>query len=81
MNKQIGLRDAISIWNAIPVYILLCVSFDFISVTKLWDMIIRQYICNGPIGDANVVDCKSHQLTTIERDVNLPIAVKFDNEN
>jgi len=81
MNKRIGLCDAVSVWNAINVSILLRVSFYFISVTKLWDMIIRQCMCKGRIGCANVLDCKSHPLTANERDIVLPIVVKFDNEN
>jgi len=73
--------DDVSIWNAICVPIVLRVSFYLISVTKLWDMIIRLSICNGWIGHANVLDFRSHWWTTNESDIVLPVTVKFDNYN
>jgi len=79
MNWQIGICDDVSIWNAIPVPILLRVSFYLISVTKLWDMIIRLCMCKGQIGHANDVDIKSHWLTTNERDIVLPVTIEWDN--
>jgi len=81
MNRQIGICDDVSIWNAIPVPILLCVSFYLISLTKLWDMIICLCMRKGRIGHANVLDFKCHWLTTNERDIVQPITVKWDNWN
>jgi len=81
MNRQIGICDDVSISNALPVLSLLCVSFYLISVTKLWHMIICLCMCKGQIGHANVLDIKSHWLTTNECDIVLPINIKWDNSN
>jgi len=40
--------------------ILLRVSFFLISVTKLWDMIIRLCMCKGRTHHVNVLESKSH---------------------
>jgi len=49
LNRRIGVCEDVSIWNAIPVPSLLCVSFYLISVTKLCDMIIRLCMCDETI--------------------------------
>jgi len=81
MNTQVGICDGVSIWNAIPVPILLCVSFYMISVTKLWHMIVCLCMGKGQIGHANVLDIKSCWLTTNECDIVLPVTIKWDNYN
>jgi len=81
MNRQIGICDDVSIWNAIPVPIFLRVSFYLISVTKLWDMIIRLCMCKSQIGNANILDFKSHWLMTNDRDIILPVTVQLANWN
>jgi len=81
INRQIGIYDNVSILNAIPAPILLCVSFYMISVTKLWDMIIRLCMCKGRIGHATFLNFNSHCLTTDVRDIILPVTVKWDNSN
>jgi len=78
MNTQIGICDPVSNWSAIPVPIVQHVSFYLISVTKLWDMMIRQCMCKGRIGHSNVLHCQSHQVTTNECDVVLPVVVELD---
>jgi len=80
MNRPIGIGDNVSIWNVRSVPISLHVSFYFISVTKLWDMIIRLCMSKGQIGHANVLDFESHWLTTNERDIVLPVTGKSDNQ-
>jgi len=57
------------------------VSFYFISVTKLWDMIIGLRMCKGRMGHANVLDSNSHWLKTNELDIGLPVSVKLENWN
>jgi len=81
MNWQLGISDNVSIWNVILVSILLCVCIYLISVTKWWDMIICLCMCKGRIGHANVLDFKSHWLTTNKRDIVLPITGKSDSYN
>jgi len=81
LNRQIGISDDVSIWNVIPVPILLPVSFYLISVTKLWDMIICLCMCKSRISHANALDFKSHWLTTNEGDIVLPATGKSDNYN
>jgi len=81
INRQIGIYDNVSILNAIPAPILLCVSFYVISVTKLWDMIIRLCMCKGRIGHATFLNFNSHCLTTDVRDIILPVTVTWDNSN
>jgi len=38
-------------------------------------------MCNGRIGNANVLDFESHWLTTNERDIILPVTVMWDYSN
>jgi len=72
---QIGIRDDVSIWNALSVPILLRDSRYLSSVTKLWDMIVCVCMSNGRIGHANVLDCKFCWLTSNERDMVLPSTI------
>jgi len=65
-----------NIWTyfaACPLY--------YISVTKLWDIIIRLCMYKGRIGHANGLDFKCDWLTTNEHDIVLPVTVKLDNWN
>jgi len=57
----------------------LCVSFYFISVTKLWGMIIRLCMCKGPMGHADSLHSKLHWLITTALDIILPVTVKSEN--
>ena len=81
MNWQIGICDDVSSWNVIPGPILLRASFYLISVNKLGDMIIRLCVCKGRMGYANVLDSKSHWLTTNQHDIFLPGTGKSDKLN
>ena len=81
MNRQIGICDNVSIWNAIPVLILLHLSFDLMAVTKLWNKIVRLRMCKGRIGHANVLGMISCWLVTNELYIVLPITIKWDNKN
>ena len=77
--SNIGRREYALTVDAIPVPILLRVSFHLISVTTLCDIIIHQCMCKGWIGHANVLGFNSHWVTTNECDVVLPVTVKLDN--
>jgi len=58
--SNIGRREYALTVDAIPVPILLRVSFHLISVTTLCDIIIHQCMCKGWIGHANVLGFNSH---------------------
>jgi len=79
MNSQTGISDNVSFCNVIPVPTFPRVSIYLISVTKLWDMIIRLCMCKGRISHAKALDFISHWLTTNEHDIVLPITGKSDN--
>jgi len=66
IENQIEIFDDVELWKAICVSILLRVSFESISVTKLWDMIIHLCICKGHMQHSNVVNSKSRHKTTNE---------------
>jgi len=53
-----------------------CVHFYLISVSKMWDMIIRLCMRKGPIGLTDVLDSTSPLLTTNECNIVLPVIVK-----
>ena len=59
IETQIGIFGIISLWKAICVSILLCVSFFLISVNKLWDMIICLCKCKGRTHHENVLESKA----------------------
>jgi len=78
VNWPIAIVDDVSPGKAIRVPILLHVSLYLISVTKLWDMIIRLCIFKGRMGHAKVLDTKLHWLTTNELDMVLLVTVKSE---
>jgi hypothetical protein len=47
IDKKVTIFDIMSSWKAMCEPILLCVSFDMISVSKLGDMIICLWMCKG----------------------------------
>jgi len=81
MNRQIGIRNDVSPRKATNEPIFLCASFYLISVTKLWDMIIRLCMCNSRVVHGNVLQFKSYWLTTNECDMVLLVTFKSDNLN
>jgi len=81
MNREIHLAVDVLLRKAIRVPILLSISFYFIAVTKLWDINICLCMCKGQIGHANVLDFKTHWLTTYQCDIVLPVSVKSHNYN
>ena len=76
-NCEIGIFNNVSREKAIGEPVLLGVIFFWISVTKLWDKIIRQGVCKGRTGHANVVDSKSSWLTNNDLYIVLPFADKW----
>jgi len=70
--------DDISRWKVIGVHILLSVSIVLISLTKLWDMIIRLRMCKGHTGHMKVLDSKPSWLTTNHRDIVQPLTDKWE---
>jgi len=63
IDVQSVILDVWSRWKARCWPILLCVSYYFISVTKLWDMIIHLCMCKGRTHCVNVLQSKSHCKT------------------
>jgi len=59
IDSQIINLDDVSLRKANCVPILLLVSCFWISVTTLWDMIIRLCMCKGRMGHLKVLDSKS----------------------
>jgi len=76
MNSEIDNFDNTPHWNQIWVPVLLHVSFFWISVTKLWDIIIRQWVCNSQTGNGTALDSKSSWGITNKLDTILPVKVK-----
>jgi len=68
--------DVWSWWIASCLPILLSVSFGLISVTKLWDMIIRLCMCKGWMHHAIVLKSKSGGKTAIKFGLILQVTVK-----
>ena len=77
INSQITIFDDVSRINTICEHVLLCVSFLWILLTKLWDRIIRQCVCKGLTGLVNVIDSKSSWLTNNVVFMVLPVTVKW----
>jgi len=57
---QTVIFDVISLWKVICLPETLCLSFILISVTILWDMIIRLCMYNGRMHHVKVLESKSH---------------------
>jgi len=77
VDSQIGIFDPGSQANAIRVPSLLCVSFFWMSVTKLWDRIIRQCVRKGRTAHVNVIDYQSRWYTNNKLYMVLPVTVKW----
>jgi hypothetical protein len=70
-----------SMWKAIREPILLLVSFYMISVTKLWNMIIRVYMCKGGKYLAKVlVSTMSFMMTNKLHSASM-VSVKWESTN
>jgi len=78
IDSQIVNIDDIALVKVFCVPTLLRVSYFWISVTKLWDMIIRQCVCKGRTGHPNVLDGNSSWSSTNEWYIILPVTVKLE---
>ena len=81
IQRQIGIFDVISRCKAICVPMLPRVKWFFISVTKLWDMIIRLSMCKGQTHHAKVSESKSVRKTANTFDFYLPITVQWQSKS
>jgi hypothetical protein len=79
VNRWIEIFDDLSFIKVIQQPIKLGVTFHLISVSNMWDMMIRLGTCKGQMGDTAVLDSKSLCLMTDGRDIVLPITVKLEN--
>jgi len=70
--------DNLSLRKVIGVPILLQVNIFWISVTKLWDMIICLCMCNGHTGHTQVLHSKLSWLTINQPDIVLPLTDKWE---
>jgi len=61
--------------------ILLRVSLFLISRTKLWDLIIRRYMCNGRTHHVNVLESESHCKTAKTFSFILQVTVKWQSKS
>ena len=73
---QTVILDVWSRWNARCLAILLRVSYFLISVTRLWDIIIRLCMCKGRTHHVNVLKSKSHWETAQPVSLLLHVTVK-----
>jgi len=80
IDSQIVNIDDVALVKVICVPILLSVSLFWISVTKLWDMLIRQCVCKGHMGHPTVPDAKSSWSTTNEGYIILPVKVELESK-
>jgi len=71
------LLDVWSRWKASCLPILLRVSFGLISLTKLWDVIIRQCMCKGRTHHVHVLKSKSGCKTAITFRFILQVTLKW----
>jgi len=78
IQRQVCIFDFISLRKAISVPILLSVSIFLISVTKLWDMIIRLCMCKGQTRQANARESKSGRMSANQFDFSAPMTVKWE---
>jgi len=78
IESQIVNFDDVSLSKAICAPILVLFSLFWISLTKLWDMIIRQCMCKGCIGHAEVQGSISRWKMTNQVDIGLPATGKSE---
>jgi len=78
VNRQITIFNDFSLRRVICVPIVLRSSLYWISVSKLWEIIICLCMCNSRMGHAKVLDSKSHQLMTHKHDIVLPVTAKLE---
>jgi len=78
---QTVIFDVWSLWKASYLPIVLCVCFCLISVTKLWDMIIRLCMCKGRTHNVTVLKSKSGCETAILFDFILQVTVKWQSKS
>jgi hypothetical protein len=81
IEVQTILFDIWSRWKASCLPILLRVSFCLISVTKLWDMIIRLCMCKGRTHNVKVLKSKSACTTALTFDFILQVTVKWQSKS
>lgn len=77
-NWQIDTVHNWSRWKPISIVTVLCVSCFFISVTKLWDMIMCMCMCKGHMGYAKVLGSKSSGWATNVLHIILPVSVNWE---
>jgi len=78
LPAQLVIIDNLSLRKVIGVPILLQVNIFWISVTKLWDMIICLCMCNGHTGHTQVLHSKLSWLTINQPDIVLPLTDKWE---
>jgi len=78
LPAQLVIFDDLSLRKVIGVPILLCVSVFWISVTKLWDKIIRLCMCNGHTAHPKALDSRLSRLTMDQPDIVLPLTDKWE---
>jgi len=76
-----GIVDVISQWKDVCVPTLLHVSVNLISVTKLWDMMIRLCMCKGQTDHPKVVESKSGCKMANTFDFCLQATVKWESNS
>jgi len=76
IDMQTVIFDVWSRGKASCLPILLCVSFFLISVTKLWDLIIRLCMCKGRTYHVNVLESESRCKTAKTFSFILQVTVK-----
>jgi len=77
IDMQTVILDVRSRWKASCLPISLCVSFLLISMTKLWDMMIRLCMCKGRTHHVKVLDSNSHCKTAKTCSFFLQVTVKW----
>jgi len=81
IDMQTVIFDVWSLGKASCLPILLWVSFFLISMTKLWDKIIRLCMCKGRTHHENVVESKSHCMTAKTFCFILQVTVKWQSKS
>jgi len=81
IDMQNAILDVWSQGKASCLPILLCVSFFLISVTKLWDLIIRLCMCRGQTHHVNVLESESPCKTVKTFSFILQVTVKWQSKS
>jgi len=81
IDMQNVILDVWSRGKASCLPILLCVSFFLISVTKLWDLIIRLYMCMGRTHHVKVLESESRCKTAKTFSFILQVTVKWQSKS